>query len=833
MDHISAIVTLRPIRFAFLVKPSDNQRLLEIFQINTCLWGGKFNPIIPIFGHVPKWWNRDDYKPESALQIVNGYLDAFEPDFLVEAESGLATGLDYDPDRVLQLSDMLRRAEEPRGGAGLDVFDLYKDLYKKQFQFVRRHSHNIVDVIPQTKAFTSFCACLFGSFPEADDLEYFGQGFRDAFDPKQVELTAEALTELYKDGFNSALQIGHSNIDINYHDHANPTIFVMDAQDSRDLIDFWNLRAVRRNVRPIPVQWLDVLSECCREYIEHCHRPLPGNLHGAMTNATVLFARSIPSADIEQLYADHLQVNRAGANVRQDWYPPIWRPTPRFMVPSTRPTLSAAEKTFDTQANGDRTELRFDNLHPDFAERYGISDVRWANIVKLNNWSNTGRVATVFPNDYRSPKFPRFQSIQEKILPTTEGFVVFCRYKNTSDLWRLSDGTTSISEWLKTNGIDSQVSDAGQATQQIVNTLGGFWGVSSFAHEEIVKLLNKISRRPISPSIQHQEFQNKIKNAVKGDIWRNKNAETLVEGGAVELGLELKCSKCSTWGWHALRELDHEIACSLCLNKFHFPKIDPTSSQLSRWAYRLIGPFALPDYARGGYAASLTLRFFANTFGNHNTSVTWSTGQILTLAPKQRVEADLILWYQRKIRNGLDHHAELVFGEAKSFRGENSEEKNAVADAFEVEDVERMKQLAIRFPGAILVFATMKQAGDLSPAEIKRIAKLAAWGREYIHDRQQTRAPVILLTGLELFAPYSLSEAWSSAGGRQAEMRNEHRGYTDDLRILADMTQQLYLNMPSHSEWLQAKWEKRNLRRQQAARGAKQYEEGDHSSEVS
>ncbi|PLN61842.1 hypothetical protein CWN53_24470, partial [Klebsiella pneumoniae] len=329
--------------------------------------------------------------------------------------------------------------------------------------------------------------------------------------------------------------------------------------------------------------------------------------------------------------------------------------------------------------------------------------------------------------------------------------------------------------------------------------------------------------------IQHQEFQNKINNVVKGDIWRNKNAETLVELGAVELGLELKCAKCSTWGWHALRELDLVVACGLCLNKFSFPMIDPSSSQLSRWAYRLIGPFALPDYARGGYAASLTLRFLANTFGNHDATITWSTGQILTLAPKQYIEADLILWHRRKVFNELDHHAELVFGEAKSFRGENSEEKKAVADAFEVEDVERMKQLAIRFPGAILVFATMKQAGDLSPAEIQRITKLASWGREYIHERRQTRAPVILLTGLELFAPYSLSQAWDAAGGRHAEMGKGHFGYTDNLRVLADMTQQLYLNMPAYSEWLRAKWEKRNQRRQvRQAAAVPARDAGDH-----
>lgn len=813
MAHISAVVTLRPIRFAFLVKPNDNQRLLKIFQINTCLWGGKFNPIIPILGHVPKWWSRDDLKPENAQQIVNGYLDAFEPDFLVESEEGLAAGLGYDPDRVLQLSDMLNQADDPHGKAGLGVFDLYKDLYEKQFQFVRRHNHNIINVMPQTKAFKSFCACVFGRFPEDAELKYFGQGFSDAFAPKQIALTAETLTDLYKHGFNSALEIGHSNINIDYHDHADQTLFVMDAQDPRDLIDYWNLRIVRRNILPIPVQWLDILSPYCKEYIEDCHRPLPGNPYGVMLNATVLFARSIPSANIEQIYTDHLWVDRDGANVRQDWYPPIWRPSPRFMTRSTRATLSAEEKTFDMQIDGDSSEVRFESLDPDFAERYGFNDFRWANVVKLKDWSNQGQIATLFPNDYRSPKIPNFQTIQEKILPTTEGFVIFCRYKNMSNMWRLSDGTTAISEWLKTNGIESHVSDAGQATQQIVSTLGGYWGVSSFAHEEIVKLLNKISRRPISPSIQHQEFQNRIKDSVKGDIWRNKNAETLIERGAVELGLELKCSKCSTWGWHALRELDHEVACSLCLKKFRFPSLDPSSSQLSRWAYRLTGPFALPDYARGGYAASLTLRFLAKTFGHNDSAVTWSTGQILKLAPKQRVEADLILWHQRKVSHGLDHHAELVFAEAKSFRGENSEEKNAVADAFETEDVERMKQLAIRFPGAILVFATMKQAEDLSQAEISRIAKVASWGREYIDKHRKTRAPVILLTGLELFAPYALSKTWRDKGGRHAEMENGRRSYIENLRDLADMTQQLYLNMPSYSDWLRAKWEKRNPRR--------------------
>lgn len=93
MSHISAVVRLRPVRFAFIVRPDDKKHVLQIFQSNTCLWGGKYNPVVPYFKQVPKWWDRNGHNFETAVQIINGYLDFFEPDFLVEAEPGLQTVL--------------------------------------------------------------------------------------------------------------------------------------------------------------------------------------------------------------------------------------------------------------------------------------------------------------------------------------------------------------------------------------------------------------------------------------------------------------------------------------------------------------------------------------------------------------------------------------------------------------------------------------------------------------------------------------------------------------------------------------------------------------------
>ena len=164
MSNINVNIRLRPIRFAFLVRPNDKKRIVEIFRINTCLWGGKFNPIIPFFKRLPPWWERKGLRFENAKQIINGYLDFFEPDFLVEAEKGLSVDLGFDPKRTLQFTDILKN-EVKRGWNryGLSVYDLYVDLFRKEFQFERRHKHNIIHVEAKNRAFVNFVACNFGA----------------------------------------------------------------------------------------------------------------------------------------------------------------------------------------------------------------------------------------------------------------------------------------------------------------------------------------------------------------------------------------------------------------------------------------------------------------------------------------------------------------------------------------------------------------------------------------------------------------------------------------------------------------------------------------------
>lgn len=586
MHSLSATVRLRPIRFAFLVRPDDKRRVMEVFRVNTCLWGGKFNVIVPYFRKVPRWWERH-FRFESASQIIDGYLDRYEPDFLVETEKGLAAGLGFDSNRVVQLGEVLRREDDrDRNGYGLSIFDLYKDLYKKEFQFQKRHAQPILQPNSANPNFDAFNACVFGAFPKQKPFKYFSRAFHDAFDPKLTTITSAELTRLYSAGYRSAIDLTHANIDIDHHDHSDVTLFVLNAHQSRDLIDFWNLRNQVRDVLAVPVQWVADMSDYCRELIARVHRPIPGNPHGVKFHTSVLFSRSIASRDIEDLFKDYFMTGEAGAVMRQDLYPSIWRKQSRHMVRSSRPTLTAGEKRFDLQYSDSERDLRFDSLHPAFAERFA-NDNRWANVVTFADYGFTNRLAMALPTEYRKPTFSPYQVGGDGVVPTSEGLVTFERFKEGQHYFRLPDGSSAVAAWLKARGIESRLSDAGKITQQVVHSLGGFAGASAIANVGVVKLLNEISRRSLSKSMEQHEFVNRVDAAVKGDIWLDNASERLISRGAVEIGLELKCTKCSTWSWYAVDGLRHQLRCSLCLQDFAFPTVDLGSSNL-RWAYRLV-----------------------------------------------------------------------------------------------------------------------------------------------------------------------------------------------------------------------------------------------------
>src|SRR6266508_3930527 len=89
MTEISATIRLRPTRIGFLVRPTDMASVRKIMRACACLWGGVYNPIIPVFRTAPQEWKPEPFERVKGLAVAKGYIDFFEPDVFVESESGL------------------------------------------------------------------------------------------------------------------------------------------------------------------------------------------------------------------------------------------------------------------------------------------------------------------------------------------------------------------------------------------------------------------------------------------------------------------------------------------------------------------------------------------------------------------------------------------------------------------------------------------------------------------------------------------------------------------------------------------------------------------------
>ncbi len=372
-----------------------------------------------------------------------------------------------------------------------------------------------------------------------------------------------------------------------------------------------------------------------------------------------------------------------------------------------------------------------------------------------------------------------------------EGLVLPQRYKDRGEYLSLLTGTQAIIAWLRQHAVEARPSDPGRVADQVLSAIGGFSGAYLFADADTLKLLDEMAksvRRYVDGTVE--EFADRAKPV---EVWENlisrrKNQQRLprlsldefVKANILKLRLSVECPNCMKKNWCSLHNLDEQVTCERCLREFNFPQ-GSLNFRNTPWQYRVVGPFSVPGFAGGAYATVLALRLFSQNLGSH-AQLTYSTSLEIKVGQENFKEIDFTFWYLRDYFVEQDEEPVVVFGEAKSF----------AAQSFKPEDVNRMEILATAFPGAFLVFATLKDA--LSDDERSMIGKLALWGREPIANGLQ-RAPVIVLTGTELFSEWHITQAWKDCGDKRGQCAASYL-QLNNLWTLADLTQRIYLGLP-------------------------------------
>jgi hypothetical protein len=456
MTTLSASLTLRPTRIGFLVKPDDSPSLRRIFQVCSCLWGGAYNPIIPVSATLPDaWMEPHGLRNPDPIDIANGCVRFFEPDVFVESEEGLAKqiglavgDLGYGQPRLLHLDAFFKRPEpyDPDVPFGMSIWGVYKDLFEREFKFVPRHERRVA-LMACDNTDAAFVECFLGGFPTDGRLAALADAYKDAFDPVVLAATAENWVKVVREGFLSPLRLTTEGLKLDSNGWDEPTIFVVDPASPLDLIDLWNIHLVRSRVLPVNISWLKETRDFLIELLEANYRPMPGNPNGVMIQTIVQFGRSISE---ERAMATMQDAGIVPTNplqwAYQFWYDAIWaesrndfvwRPRRRLVTAkSTKLELTIADETGDLAC-------RFATLSPEFSDTFGHGAARWVNVLKFQNYGTNDILACTLPSSFTGD-ISRRMRMGEAMLISREGFVLPQQYKDHGEYMRQFTGRDAI-----------------------------------------------------------------------------------------------------------------------------------------------------------------------------------------------------------------------------------------------------------------------------------------------------------------------------------------------------------------------------------------------------
>lgn len=808
MTELRAKIKLRPTRIGFLVRPSDKKSLRKIMRINACLWGGLHNPIIPIYKVTPKEWKDDHEIDASGKSVALGYIKFFDPDVYVEAEEGLLekAGLEaFRKDRiekkVVLLSDFFER--EYRGlhepTFGQSVHDILNETYDSERKFQLR------DEFPAIYSSNGdlFSEACIGCYPEDDSVSYFKANYTDVYRPEEVRPNSDIWLKIYGGKCETPFSVTSKYFEVEQTWEDDPIIFVFDPSNAKDIIDLWNLRIQPAPIYPVPIKWLPDLAGSIRKFIQSSYRPLKGNENGVMHRITIEKSRSISNEIFEELVLPQMKELKKGSFSLKYWRTRIWgvnyqdvfiRQPDRAVV-----TADTSEQTIELK-EGSLSGV-FNTLAPKFSEQYSGSRNRWANAIQISLPYQGAHVALSLPFNTLDRSWPLFS--MDQFSCGREGWVFLQDHKSTNQYITFLEHEDAFSSWFKRFKLKVQSSEPGRVARQMLDSLSGFWGLYLIDDKESIQFINKhasstrIRSNSNSSEVLEEDFRGRSATI---DTWqamiqRRKAAGShhmvglthYIEHNVIKVGLETDCDHCGAKNWHGLDEVSYKVRCLRCLKDYGFPQGN-LKKHNNNWRYRVIGPFAVSDYAQGAYSSLLTIRFFSKKIA-HGEPYSYSAG--LELIGVEKTEIDFALWVPIERRFGTNAEPRLIIGEAKSF-GEN---------VITADDIEKLKKSANVLPDSVLVISVLKEL--FSEEEKNRLREFVLWAREPVGYRPKHL--VILLTGTELF-PEFLESTWKDMGEPYSKYANYQS--TRNLESLADATQAIYLGLEPYGQWLE-KWEKK------------------------
>lgn len=599
-------VGLRPVRVGFLVRADSLEDVLEAARLNTLVWGGIRNLIIPVAdveaGHeLVKVARVDLLHPLADAPEVNEVIESFPE---LRPPGQLRTG---------QLFAPVERTDE----LGLLDVRVMASHYWESLIRVRGDTNQIL--LPTWSAddpLRHLHAVCFGEFGSERPAPRFLRGYK-ALGADEVEVTetvpltlGEGVTPITFTGDQLSRFAGHVTGD---------GLILGNPTDPADLIDFWNLRASGAAVAFLPEDEPEPYLDYCLALLERM-TVSPGVSYGPH-----LWSRRdwrdesgeapvVPERVVAQLTEAEVQPLKGTLNHRR-----ILSEGGVWSVP-TRTTLAAVEEEGrrmlfslpPTPFDRARTDSFWNSFTLTTIESY--SEYRWADAtLKIPSLPAL--------NDWASQQINPMDGVRLQ-----DGNVgVFTKAGESSLEIRLVTQAEVAEQVLSLAGLSSELSSAGQALKRVIEQMGGLERCRLFRLPGLRALLARspvaLSWRDAVRAIEGEGSFSRYDNLpTASEIFRR-----LVDRKVFRAFLKAQCDRCKVRDLYRLEDLAAEVVCPRCGSTWAIaPRLEDT-----RWVYQASGFFA-HHREHGAIPTALAMLRFA-----HDASI----GN-LSLLPSQTLQGD-------------------------------------------------------------------------------------------------------------------------------------------------------------------------------------------------
>lgn len=662
----------RPVRLAFLVDKPDPSTLEKIFTLNMTLWGGSLNPVVVLDGSTRKQVGAHyAYEDSTYEQEQLWLLRAFDPDILINY-SAIQLPEYLAPFRHRTFpADVMRWDPWGTGetSAFLEVWPFLEQHWRKEVRFLRevKETYGYID-LEYPAELRTFLAARFGSYPEetkgnmvlasnfGGKLVTYTEDFRKSF----------SLDEWVFPVHIAALQLGvpgPSTLD-------NYILFLLDAQNMFDIIDYWNLRAAGYRVFPLPISHYRDFSESAKEFAERAVYPINRSVS---TMAEMVKARSIEDPKWEEagkwlvglgVKAEHVSLK--GWVPRYRSWGPDRRVSPEMEI---RPPISeegSEVAVFNEWYGSMRT------TPPECELRGPYLSQHWATELQMLG-------ATTEEGTFRLPWLhPECDALVARKIGhdfglyasrvSKRGIVVLLQGDKENLTIEEPKLAHVLRAYLKDAGLTYlKTSTPGLTLERIIEQLGGLLPCTLLQNSGVRNLIENLSngsrtpandvRRIIYPTLPNEKVERQ--NEFDGILSR------LVEKDVLRQGFELQCARCQRHDWYHMTDLGTEFKCKKCFHVQHVPNLDGMP-----WCYVSDGLFRLEGKVAGCLTTILSLLFLSHfvDYGmKYVPSFDYADGATVG-------ERDFAVFTSAFLQEDVD----VIIGECKSLKDISENQRSAI-----------------------------------------------------------------------------------------------------------------------------------------------------------